>query len=124
MDSVPPATTALGVAQHDALGAVGNRRNPDKKAVDGDRRCLHRNPRPQAGDPRDVQPLLAFRHRAAEDDVVDQRGVETARPSSASLITTAPISSGRTRLRGPRGAFPTAVRTAETMTASSITRHS
>src|SRR5690606_25760531 len=37
---------------------------------------------------------------------------------SASAMTVAPISSGRTVLSVPRGAFPTAVRTAETMTAS------
>ena len=36
----------------------------------------------------------------------------------ASAITTAPISSGRVALSAPFGAFPTAVRTALTMTAS------
>jgi hypothetical protein len=120
IDSVPPATAARTLTEHDPLGAVGNRLEPGRaKAVDGDGGCLDGNAGAQARDARDVHALFALGHRAADDHVVDRgriRGQGTR--SRAALIAAAPSSSGRITLSVPFGAFPTAVRMAETMTAS------
>ena len=65
------------LASGDALGGLRDRLQAGRaESIDGDRRRRHRNPCPQAGDPRHVQSLLGFRHRAADDHVVDLGGVE------------------------------------------------
>jgi hypothetical protein len=77
----------LGAAGHDGprladADAVGGHRNRlqarGAEAVHGDRRGRHRQSGAQAGDARDVQPLLGFRHRAADDDIVDVAGLDAA----------------------------------------------
>ena len=119
IDSVPPATAALALAEHDALGAVGNRLQAGRaEAIDRDRRRLDRNAGAQAGDARHVHALLALRHRAAEDHVVDRRRIEAGHAIERAPDRGGASSSGRITLSVPFGALPTAVRTAETMTAS------
>ena len=70
----------LRPAAHDPLGRERDGLQARRaEAVDGDRRRLHRHAGPQAGDPRDVQPLLGLWHGAAEDDVVDLPGRDAGR---------------------------------------------
>ncbi len=65
------------LAEHDALGAVGDRLQPGgAEAIDRHRRGFDGNPGTQARDPRDVHALFAFRHRAPDDHIVDQRGIQ------------------------------------------------
>ena len=67
----------LGGADHDALGGLGNRLQAGRtEAVDRHRRGGVRHAGAQAGDARDVQPLLGLRHRAPEDDIVHLRRIE------------------------------------------------
>ncbi len=101
----------LRMTEHDALGAIGDRLQTRRaEAIDGHRRCGDRDAGPQAGDTCNVQTLLAFRHRAAENHVLDVvRARRRWRVRDASRMTTEAMSSGRMTLRVPLGALPTAV---------------
>ena len=88
IDSVPPRNRDIGAAEHDALGAVGDGLQTGRaEAVDGHGRGLDRHSRTQAGDARDVEALFAFRHRAAEDDVVHVGRRDPGARASASRMT-------------------------------------
>ena len=56
--------------------------------------------RQEADQTRDVEPLLAFRHGAADDDVLDLLGIDLGCATSAA-ITCAASSSGRTLASAP-----------------------
>ncbi len=63
--------------KHDPLGGEGNGLETGRaEPVDRDRRRLHRDTRPEAGDPRDVQTLLGFGHRASKNHVVNLRRLD------------------------------------------------
>ena len=106
---------------HDPLGAVGDGLQArGAEAVHRDGRCGDRNAGAKARDAGDVHALLGLGHRAAEDDVVDLGRIELLARASAAWIVAAAMSSGRVVRSVPAGALPTAVRTAETITASFI----
>ena len=77
IDSVPPAMTTSAKPHMMRSARVRDGLQARRaEAVDGDRAGLDRHAGAQARDPRDVEALLAFRHRAAQDHVVDLLGVE------------------------------------------------
>ena len=68
----------LGVAEHNALRRISDGLQAGgTKAVDRDRRHGHGKARIQRHRAGEVQPLLAFGHRAADDDVLDITFVES-----------------------------------------------
>ena len=66
----------------------------------------------------EVQPLLALGHRAADDDVLDIGVIQPRHALEAARSTARPRSSARVSARLPFFALPTAVLTADTITAS------
>ena len=116
MLSVPPAMMALRRSALDAIGGKRDGLQPrGAESVDGHRRRFDGQPGAKARDARDVQPLLGFGHRAAEDDVFDVgrrhawRAIQRfAHDGRGELV-------GPRRRSDPFGALPTGVRTAETM---------
>src|SRR6266852_4551078 len=75
MDSVPPAmmTSAAPERMRSAARAMACRPEEQKRLMV---MAEHSTGRPARSEARDVHPLLAFGHGAAEDDVVDLPGVE------------------------------------------------
>jgi hypothetical protein len=120
IDSVPPAMTTSAQPTWIAAAASATVCRPEEQKRLTVRRNAHRQAG-FAGDAGDVQPLFA-RHGAAQDHVVDRLAQATDSLHSP-RITVAASSSGRTVARAPRFAFPTAVRTAATMTASRFIGH-
>jgi hypothetical protein len=116
MLSVPPASIRSALPRRISVGGQRHRLQSGRaEAVDGLRRHRVRQPGQQRADAGHVHALLALRHRAADDDVVDPAGIDARRLGDDRAQHVRQQSSGRVLRNTPRGALPTGVRVAATM---------
>ena len=109
----------FGAAGLNSLGGHGDGLQPGRaETIDRHGRDFNGQAGAQGGDARDVHPLLAFGHGAAEDDVFDFFRIELRHAVERGLDRDGGKVVGRVERSVPLKARPTGVRRAETITTS------